>query len=203
MNVAGFYVIGPEHPGGERAQRLIERNADRLRFLLGLPEGVVDRSTLPSPPDNLRGYFRRFGLRVDGTDCEFLRLEGNVRGERRPQKDGWKHFISCRLVPAPEERLAYQREVATYDAVFDRIEDACPNLFFPRRPVTQEGIYWARTYHSGSEMQLFVDGDRVKYFYYLRGGDPIDIGSIDDWKQGRGRIDCAKRTQPAFRNITR
>jgi hypothetical protein len=203
MNIGGFNVIGPRHPGGERAQKLIEHNATRLRFLLALPEGVVDRKTLPGPPNNLRGYFRRFGLRIDGSDCEFLRLEGNVRGERRPMKDKWKHFISCRLVIAPGEREAYEREVGFYDAIFDRVEAVCPQLFFPARPVTQEFLYWARTYHSGSEMQLFVDEGRVKYFFYLRGGEPIDIGSVADWRKGPQPVDCSVRTKPAFTNITR
>jgi hypothetical protein len=49
----------------------------------------------------------------------------------------------------------------------------------------------------GSEMQLFVDDGRVKYFYPLRGGDPIDIGSVAAWKAGPRRFDCSVRTKPA------
>lgn len=198
MNVGGFNVIGPHHPGAARAQRLLDANAGRLRMLMSLPEGVVDRSTMPGPPENLRTYFHRFGLRIDGGDCEFLRLEGNIRGERRPMKDPWKHFISCRLIPAPEERAAFEREAALYDAVFDRVEDTCPRLFFPARPVTQQIVYWLRTYHMGSEMQLFVDEGRVKYYFYLRGGEPIDIGSVDDWTKGPQPFDCSVRFKPAF-----
>ena len=48
-------------------------------------EDIVDRATLPGPPAQLDVYVRRLGLRVDGSDCEFLRLEGNLRGERRPE----------------------------------------------------------------------------------------------------------------------
>jgi hypothetical protein len=199
INVGGFNVIAPGHPGFERAQKLMARNADRLRLLLPLPPGVVSRATLPGPPEQLNVYVRRLGLRVDGTDCEFPRLEGNLRGERRPESgEAWKHFISCRLVAAPEEREAYERRVREVDAAFDRVEDACPNLFHPRRPPTQEYGYLARTYHMGAEMQLFVDEGRVKYFYPLRGGDPIDIGSLAAWKEATQPFDCARRTQPAF-----
>ena len=84
-----------------------------------------------------------------------------------------------------------------YDPIFDRVEDTCPQLFFPRRPVTQEFHYWSRMYHMGSEMQLLVDEVRVKYFWYLHGGDPIDIGSFADWQAGRLRFDCSVRTSPA------
>lgn len=199
VNVGGFNVIGPRHPGGTRTQKMIERNRDRLRLLVPLPSGVVDRATLPSSPEALNVYVRRFGLAVDATDCEFLRLEGNLRGERRPDTGrSWKHFIACRLVPAPAERAAYEREAALVDPIFDRVEDTCPNLFHPRRPVTQEFRYWARTYHAGSEMQLFIDAGRVKYFFPLRGGDPIDIGSVADWQVAPQPFDCTRRTSPAF-----
>lgn len=199
INVGGFNVIAPGHAGFERASRMIERNAHRLRLLLPLPAGIVDRASLPGPPEQLDVYVRRLGLRVDGSDCEFPRLEGNLRGERRPESNStWKYFISCRLVAAPAERLAYERRVAEVDAAFDRVEDACPALFHPRRPPTQEYGYLARTYHMGSEMQLFVEEGRVKYFFPLRGGDPIDIGTLAAWREAPQRIDCTRRTQPAF-----
>jgi hypothetical protein len=199
INVGGFNVIAPGHPGFERAQALIDRNADRLRLLLPLSSGIVDRATLPGPPEQLDVYVRRLGLRVDGSDCEFPRLEGNLRGERRPESgDTWKYFISCRLLQAPGERLAYERRVRDIDPVFDRVEDACPNLFHPRRPPTQEHVYLARTYHMGSEMQLFVDGGRVKYYFTLRGGDPIDVGSVAEWQEAPRRFDCSRKSAPAF-----
>ena len=204
INIGGFNIIGPHHPGGTRAQSLIDRNADRLRILLPLPAGIVDRATLPTSPRALDIYVRRLGLKVDPSDCEFPRIEGNVRGERRPEKsDGWKYFITCRIVPAPENRTAFEREVAPIDRIFDRVEDACPNLFHPRRPATQEYKYWARTYHMGSEMQLFIDGGRIKYFFPLRGGDPIDIGSVEDWERGVQAFDCSRRTSPTVIKLLR
>jgi len=199
MNIGGFNIIAPGYAGADRAQALIDRNAGRLRLLAPLPAGAVDRASLPGPPEQLRTYVRRLGLRIDGSECEFLRIQGNLRAERRPQ-DGeeWKSFVACRLVKDPEERLAYERTVWAVDAVFDRVEDTCPNLFHPRRPPTQEHIYIARTYHMGSEMQLFVDEGRVKYYYPLRGGDPIDIGTLESWRKAPQPIDCSRRTKPAI-----
>lgn len=200
INIGGFNVIGPGHPGGARAQALIDRNSDRLRILVPLPPGVVDRASLPSSPEALKVYVRRFGLRVDPSDCEFPRVEGNLRGERRPESSNgaWRYFIACRLARAPEERVAYEREAAAVDPIFDRVEDTCPNLFHPRRPVTQEYRYWARTYHAGSEMQLHIDDGRVKYFFPLRGGDAIDIGSVMGWQAGPQPFDCSRKSAPAF-----
>jgi hypothetical protein len=94
--------------------------------------------------------------------------------------------------------MAYEHAAAAVDIAFDRVEDACPKLFQPRRAPTQEYLFLARTYHMGSEMQLYVDDGRVKYFYPLRGGDPIDVGPLDAWRQAPQPIDCSVRTRPAF-----
>ncbi len=198
MNITGFNALGPRNPGGARAQALIDRNAHRLRILVPLPHGVVDRASLPGPPENLRVHVRRFGLRVDGTDCEFLRVEANPRGELRPepQQSPWKYFLTCRLERAPAERLAYEREVREIDTIFDRVEDVCPNLFQPRRPVTQEMNHWLRTYNMGSEIQLYIEDGQLKYFFPLRGGNPIEIGSVDAWRAGPQPIDCSVKTSP-------
>jgi hypothetical protein len=199
INIAGFNIIAPGYPGAMRAQRLIDANSDRLRLFVPLPPGVRDRATLPGSPDDLRSYVRRLGLKIDPSDCEFVHVQGNLRAERRPEAgNDWKSFIACRLVKAPEERLAYERAVAPVEQAFDRVEDACPNLFHPRRPPTQEHIFLARTYHMGAEMQLFATEGRVKYYYPLRGGDPIDVGSLEDWRAAPQPIDCSRRTQPAI-----
>lgn len=199
INIAGFNVIGPGHPGGDRASALIDRHAGRLKILIPLPPGAVDRSTLPNSPDALNVYVRRLGVRVDASDCDFLRVEGNLRGERRPVKDNlWKSFLACRLESWPAARQEYERHARDVNPIFDRVEDTCPNLFHPRRPVTQEFQYWVRTYHMGSEMQLYIDQGRVKYFFPLHGGDPIDIGSAEAWRTSAQPIDCSRRTSPAF-----
>lgn len=198
VNVGGFNTLAPGHPGGARVDALIARNGGRLRVLVPLPPGVVDHSTLPGSPEALDVYVRRFGLQVDGSDCEFLRVEANLRGERRPSGSHWRHFIACRLVSAPEARNAYARLAAELDPVFDRAEDVCPNLFHPRRSPIQEYRFAARTYQMGSEAQLYLDEGRLKYYFALRGGDPIDIGSVDAWRQAPQPIDCSVRTRPAF-----
>jgi hypothetical protein len=197
INVGGFNIVAPGHPGWTKASALIERNASRVRLLLPMPAGVTSRATLPGRPEDLDVYVRRLGLRVDGDDCEFLRLRGSLRGERRPQGDPWKHFLTCRLVADPAGRAAYESAVREANVVFDRVEDACPNLFHPRRPPTTEYRFLARTYHMGSELQLFVDAGRVKY-YWMHGGDPIDVGELADWLRAPGRFDCSRKSAPPF-----
>jgi len=203
INTAGFHVIGPDHPGGSRTQAMIERNAGRLRLLMPLPPGAVDRATLPGSPAGLAIHVRRFGLRVDPSDCEFLRVEGNLRAATRQagKPREWTHFISCRLLPAPEEALAYAAGAKAVAPIFDRVEAACPNLFHPPGPVTEEAPQWLRRYSMGTEMQVWIEDGKVRYYNSLRGGDPIEIGAAADWAHGPQPIDCSKRFASAFGGI--
>jgi hypothetical protein len=196
INVTGFYAMGPGHPGGARAQRLIERYGERVRLLTPLPDKLTDAAAIRRFADAHAGHFRRFGLRIDSTDCEVLALKGNLRGALRaegdPPRGSWIRFATCRLVAAPELAAAYAREVRPIDAIFDRIEDACPRLFHPRRPVTQEYPFWARLYNMGSEVQLWIDGGRIRYYSPIAKGEPVDVGSVEQWTAGTPPLDCRR-----------
>jgi hypothetical protein len=198
ITTAGFYPLGPGYPGWSRASRLIERNADRLRIIRVLPRGIDTIAQLPGPATDLDNDVRRFGLRVDASDCEIVRVQSDLI-DTRIQDDaspGWSTFLTCRLMAAPERAERYRAEVKPVDAVFDRVEDTCPGLFHPARPVTEQLPNWVRLYNMGSEMQLWVAEGRVLYRSPLLGGEPIDIGTFEAWQQAPQPIDCSVRFKP-------
>ena len=206
MTVSGFYTIGPDGPGGLRAMRLIGENAGRLRMLILLPKGAGRPDALPGSPEELSVLVRRFGLRVDASDCDFFRFDGNLRGtiavapeaELAPWSTAKTRFLTCRLELAPDDAAAYAREVRDVDAVLDRVEAACPKLFHPPHAVTEQRPQWLRTYNMGSEIQLWIDGGHIKYLNPVRGGDPIDIGTFADWSKAPQPIDCSRQSAPAW-----
>jgi Glycosyltransferase family 87 len=198
INITGFTVIGPGGPGGTRAQAMIERNLARVRLLTPLPSGMSEPTAVRNFADAHAGLVRRYGLRIDSVDCDILSVEGNLRGSIRrpgdPPRSPWTHFASCRLEHAPGEAARFAREVREVDVIFDRVEDACPNLFQPRRPLTEQRPHWVRLYNAGTEMQLWIDSGRVKYFLPVaRKGEPIDIGAAEDWARGPLPIDCSRK----------
>jgi len=209
MNVSGFQEIAPGRPGGQRAELLIRRHRGRVRMLIPLPSHERNEGQALGRASQLSPRLARFGLEVDPTDCEIIRVDGSLRGvietppagapvtNARPQI----RFVTCRLVEAPKARAAYERAVRPIDVVFDRVEDACPNLFHPRRPATEFRTHFVRTYNMGSEMHLWVDSERVKYFRPTRGGDPIDIGSVSEWTERALSFDCTRKSAPAFGGI--
>ena len=106
MNVSGFQVIAPGHPGGDRAQRLIDRYRDRVRMLLPLSSRDLDERNAVARVGSLSGMVGRFGFRVAPTDCEIIRINGTLRGviEAPEKKDDAEkarpeiRFLTCRLV---------------------------------------------------------------------------------------------------------
>jgi len=199
MSISGFYAIGPGRPGWERAQKLIARNGGRLRILQHLPPGFGAGRGLPGPIADLDPFVQRFGLEVDASDCDYIRLQSNLQDAARTDPASrWTNWVTCRLRPAPEAAERYEREVREVDPIFDRIEDVCPNLFHPPRPLTERYPNWTRLYNLGSEIQLWMNGGRIFYRAPLLGGDPVDIGSVEAWSIGPQPIDCQKKFNPAF-----
>jgi len=199
ITISGFYALGPDRPGWERAQRMISRNASRLRSLTLLPKGYDESTGLPGPTSDLDVYFRRFGLAIDSTDCEFVKAQTNLTDTARTDdRQRWATWVTCRLRPDPEAAERYVRDVRDVEVIFDRVEATCPNLFHPQRPVTEQFPNWTRLYNMGSEIQLWIADGRLLYRSSLLGGDPIDIGSVREWSIGARPIDCSKKYEPAF-----
>ena len=196
VNVTGFNVIGPGHPGASRVKALTDARPDRVRLMMPLPNGFRKGQAIPIPAAILQSHVARFGLAVDLSDCDTLGIRGNLRGSIRVRPDDapspWTHFLTCRVVAAPERAREYADAVAAIDPVFDRIEDACPNLFHPRRPVTEFLPFAVRLYNMGSEAQLWVQDGTVRYFVPFLGGEPVVIGTFDAWKQGHQPFDCTR-----------
>lgn len=199
ITISGFYAIGPDRAGWERAQRLIASNASRLRSLTLLPEGYDETTGLPGPASDLDVYVRRFGLAIDPADCTYVKAHTQfVDTAHGDPSQRWSTWISCRLRADPSGAERYAREVRNADVIFDRVEAACPKLFHPPRPVTEQHPNWTRLYNMGSEQQLWIANGRVLYRSPLHGGDPIDIGSAAAWGEAPQPIDCSVKYLPAF-----
>jgi hypothetical protein len=199
MTISGFYAIGPDRPGFARAMSLIASNEGRVRSLTLLPRDFDETTGLPGSPSDLNIFFRRFGLAIDPSDCEFVKARSNlVAALRANDRQRWNAWVSCGLRPDPAAAERYAVEVSVVDPIFDRVEAACPNLFHPPRPVTEQFPAWTRLYNMGSELQLWIADGRLLYRSPLLGGDPIDIGTAADWARASQPIDCSRKFAPAF-----
>jgi hypothetical protein len=77
--------------------------------------------------------------------------------------------------------------------VFDRLEDACPRLFIPRRTQTEhEGQAWLRRYPQTDLIAIVSRGD-VSVIDAVRGFRQISVGTEDQWAAAPLPLACGRR----------
>jgi hypothetical protein len=216
VNLDGGYVLGPDGANGARIQALIREHAGHIRvgvmageFVLSPPKGLPDAA-------HVNDTLAFFGLRADVTDCSSITVR-NMRYPWRevlpgansmnlqqikanllrvPQsRDGY--LVTCRVVQDPGSRLALANAEREPDLVFDRMEDECPLLFQPPRPVTeaygdsQHGYIWMRIY-PGSNLTALISEGSLRVVDGARGGRADVLGSESDWAKGSVQLACGR-----------
>ena len=87
-----------------------------------------------------------FGLRVDDSDCATITVRGlppdlefTMATSRPavPQSRDTTYLVSCHVIPDKIDHSAQMPAHRDADLALDRLEDACPALFQPRRPRTE------------------------------------------------------------------
>jgi hypothetical protein len=194
---SGFMGIGggltPEGPGGQRARALLDANAGRLRMLKLVQALESDGRPVVPAPSTFDGPLRRFGLRVDTEDCDYITYKGNAAvieqaGPRSGARD-LVHVYSCRVVPGPGPTDAERERQRIADVVLDRVEGACPDLF-PRGALSERsGGIWRRKY--GDTVTWVNDEGAVRFADLIRGGgDFVALGREEDWLRSPQKLRC-------------
>jgi len=201
MNISGAYTLAPDGPGGARAVALIDRFGTRLRTLDRVTRKLKDGTPLALPADITDTRLQRFGLRVDPDDCEFISYEDSpgleagsaLAFDRRGQRET-NYYQTCAIRRDGVDLKAYMAERAAIDKVLDRVEDACPDLFRPRRMMTEHnGPTWRRVYVN-TDNELWIWDGWIKYLNGVLGGVPLVIGPASEWEQGPRAIDCSRKS---------
>jgi hypothetical protein len=211
VNISGGYTLDPEGANGARVRSLIRRFSPNLRVVIRgakLYENAEHRAPRRSEVDDA---LQRFGLRTDLGECATITVHGlspdlEIRYETslplEPQIRDTTYIVTCRVVPDTADRSALIARQQAVDLVLDRLEDACPKLFQPRRLVTvHDGDIWRRVYAS-TDITAWVSHGRVKF------GDPMradngfmDLGSESDWAKAPLRLDCGSRNGAYFAHV--
>jgi len=186
--------ITPDGPGGQRARALINANLTRLRMLKLVSVIEADgRPVAPTAP-TFDDPLRRFGLRVDSGDCDYISYKGNADViERVGAKSGARdqvYLYTCSVVPGPGASEAELEGKRIADLVLDRVEDACPELFRPRgRSSHRSGAIWRRNY---ADTALWVNDEGfVRFADLIRGGgDLVGLGPAEDWIKSPQKLTC-------------
>lgn len=210
INFSGGYALGPEGANGARINALIRRYSPHLRVLMlgaKLYEDAELRAPRRSQADDA---LERFGLRTDMNDCVTITVHGlppdleiriKTSAPIEPQSRDTTDLVSCHVVRDDTDRSALTARQRAVDLVFDRLEDACPKLFQPRRPVTEhDGATWRRLY-TNTDLSVWISHGWVKFLNPISGYQTIFVGRESDWAKKPLRLDCGRRNDVYFAHV--
>lgn len=200
------YALDPEGANGLRVSELIRRFEPNLRVAFPADKPYENAQQGPLLGSALQWY----GLRPDLSDCATItvrglppelkiRYQGTLPLEQQNRET--TYVETCRAVPDTADLTALKARQRTADLVFDRLEDACPRLFQPRRLITLRfGDSWRRVY-GATDIVALISYGRVKFSDEIRPHGLIDVGSESDWVKAPLRLECGKRDGVYFAHV--
>jgi hypothetical protein len=207
VNFVGGYDLGPDGATASRVRAMITRRTPNLRVLLS-GDRIYDDWALRAPRrSDVDDALRTFDLRLDMSDCETITVQGLRPTIWRPLGSALpgpviptsgklrytSHLASCHLVAEATDRSGERAARRAVDVVLDRLEDACPALFQPRRPQTEHiNQLWARVYPA-TDLTAWVGGGEVRFQSAVRATDEIFVGSEEEWARKPVPLQCGRR----------
>jgi hypothetical protein len=214
VNFAGGYNLGPDGANATRVRSMIERSAPRLRVLVGGDKLYPDSALRLPFQSDVDDALSTFGLRVDMSDCETITVHGLrpmvwwplERPAAAPTAPPaalkyTSYLASCHLVADDRDRSQESAARRSVDVVLDRLEDACPALFLPRRPRTEHlnGV-WLRAYPA-TDSAASVDQGQVNFISEIDGRKTV-VGSEAAWARAPLQLECGRRHGAFFAKLT-
>lgn len=209
IDLAGVFALSPDGANGARVASLIQRYAPHLRIMIGGTKLFADDSRKGPRASTVNAYLAPFGLHVDATDCQVIDIKGLSDGvtvmfdESMPARDprGTTHLLSCRVVRGAVFNRTLWQERAAADVVLDRLEDACPKLFQPRRLVSEPfGRGWGRMYMNTDEI-AWVSLGWLKFDDPVIGGGLSYLGREGDWLKAPQKVSCGRLNRHYYAKI--
>jgi hypothetical protein len=200
INITGNYTLGPDGAHGARIGALLRAYAPHVRVLMSTRHPWPDATQLQQFSFGVAGLLEPFALQVDPSDCATIVLHGagspsGIKGADSgpasvlPQDT---YFLTCHLVSrsAKGPELAAQRRAM--DLVFDRLEDACPELLQPRRMWTEHpGERWQRIYMN-TDLIVWTEGGQILARNPFRAEPPVFLGTVSGWAATSFQLACGR-----------
>jgi len=210
IDISGSYPLEATGPNGRRVETLIQRYAPHLRILVTGERLHADAERRAPTVSGINSTLQGFGLQVDPDDCATIAVRGiasdpedgppgavSTRGLASPPL----FLVSCGLIPDHTDHSADLTRQRTANIVLDRLEDACPELFRPRRPPTGRFAYMWRRIYLNTDLVAWVSGDEVKVFNPIQGENTQYLGSESDWARAPPRLACGRRNGHYFARL--
>jgi hypothetical protein len=215
INISGTYALGPDGANASRVRALIARNAPHLRVIVSGEKIYPDSARREPRVSDVDDILSSFGVRVDMNDCQTISVQGlrwkPLRAlassipasllppayRNRPQS----YLASCRVVADSRGRSEENSTRRVMDMVLNRVEDACPALFQPRRPQTEhEDKVWFRVYPM-TDLTAWIGDGEVKFVDPIRHQHEIVIGREEEWAKAPLSLSCGRKDGIYFARV--
>lgn len=216
INLEADYTLGPDGANGKHIEALIMRYSPNLRMLMRDERRDAGYDTDLPNMSNAIDALEAFGLQLDTRHCVRIVVHGvsspmlGTSEGRAPSIPSMAemnvgYFISCPVATGKARDPALVTAENDANLVFDRLEDACPPLFQPRRPVTYlmgdetHGYVWARQYPNTDIFAMLSRG-RVQFQPFLRRAGYA--GRESAWEKAPLRVSCGRGADGYFLHMT-
>jgi hypothetical protein len=210
VDLSGGYPLTPGSANGRQVEGLIRRYAPHLRMLVRGRRLYADSEHHAPTVSLVDGALARFGLRADPADCARIAVHGlppdleltyALSGPQEIQPRDTTYIVSCRVVADGADHSADLLRQQQADLVLDRVEDACPQLFQPRRLPTDMRGAAARRLYINTDVVAWVSSGWVKFQEPLRGDDMALLGRENDWLKAPLHLACGREHGHYFANV--
>ena len=179
------------------AKKFLDASPGRIMLVAPSIQGQVDadgkpRRAVRDALDLLLGPQR---LALEGDACELLPSRGlaSITGKRNAERsvvEGVGFWI-CPL-RYPVAAMVEQDKPASpaTEAVFSRIEQACPRFFPPGSSRTMRINGGALRNYPESDMKIYVFDDGQVLYKFWRALNPAQIGTVEGVLAGKDMVDC-------------
>jgi hypothetical protein len=215
INFAGGFPLGPDGANAARVRAMIVDYTPRLRVLVA-GDRIYENSEQRLPRlSDVNDALRAFGLRLDMSDCETITVRGMRPTVWRPlgstlaapqiapgsELRYTSYLASCHVVSDTGDESGEMAERRAIDVVLDRLEDACPTLFQPRRPQTEHiNQLWLRFY-GATDLTAWVGQGEVNFASAIRDGRDVSVGREEAWASGPLALECGRRKGVYFARL--
>ncbi len=202
INFSGGYVLGPDGANGARIKTLISHYTPHVRVLIRGKRLYRDDERRAPNRTQIDNALEPFGLRVDQTDCATITVHGlppdlefTIAGSEPavPQSRDTTYLVSCQVAP---DNTDHSNDISAHrdaDLVLDRLEDACPELFQPRRLRTEYNASGGLRRYMNTDLSAWVSRGWVKFQQPSTGGEIVYLGREADWVKAPLRLSCGRR----------
>ncbi len=210
IDFSGGYPLTPSGPNGAAVEALMRKYAPHLRVLTRGKRLYADAERQAPSLSRVNAALERFGLRADAADCARITVHGLPpdlqvtfvsSSAPEPAPRDTTYLVSCRVVPDGIDHSAEVARQQQADLVLDRLEDACPELFQPRRLPTDTVGPMSRRLYINTDVVAWVSSGWVRFQEPLRGDDMVVLGRESDWLKAPLRLACGRRQGHYFARV--